>query len=169
MGTVEPSGSRSISPTASTTYVARATGAGGNAVAEARVTVTQPPPPPPPAPPALTDTEIFKSRVKDAFFDYDQYSIRPDAQAALQADAKLLNERPGIRITIEGHCDERGSEKYNLALGDRRANAAKEFLMGQGVNSSRIDSISYGKERNFCEEHNEECWQQNRRAHLVMR
>jgi peptidoglycan-associated lipoprotein len=123
----------------------------------------------PPPPPAISDSEFFSSNIKDAFFDYDQYSIRDDARVALQNDARALGVRSGIRFTIEGHCDERGSEKYNLALGDRRANAAKEFLVTQGVNSSRIDTISYGKERPFCEEHNEECWQLNRRAHLVLR
>jgi len=169
IGTVEPSGSRTVNPSASTTYMARATGPGGNAVAEARVTVTAPPAITPPPPPAISDSAFFEANVKDAFFDYDQYSIRDDARAALQADARVLGERPGIRITIEGHCDERGSEKYNLALGDRRANAAKEFMTSQGINAGRIDTISYGKERNFCEEHNEECWQLNRRAHLVMR
>jgi peptidoglycan-associated lipoprotein len=169
VGTVETSGRRSISPEASTTYLARATGPGGNAVAEARVTVTAPPPVTPPPPPAISDSEFFSSNIKDAFFDYDQYNIRADAQTALQADARALNERSGIRVTIEGHCDERGSEKYNLALGDRRANAAKEYLVSQGVSSSRMDAISFGKERQFCEEHNEQCWQLNRRAHLVMR
>jgi len=119
--------------------------------------------------PAISDSEFFSNTIKDAFFDYDQYNIRDDAREALIADAAALKQRPGIRITIEGHCDERGSERYNLALGDRRANAAKEFLVGQGIDSSRIDTVSYGKERNFCEEHTEECWQLNRRAHVVMR
>ena len=105
----------------------------------------------------------------DAFFDYDSYSIRSDARSALMNNARSLKERPGIRITIEGHCDERGSERYNLALGDRRANAAKEFLVSQGIDASRINTISYGEERGFCEESDEECWQLNRRAHLVMR
>jgi len=169
IGTVEPSGRRVISPSVSTTYMARATGPGGTAVAEARVTVTSPTAVTPPAPPAISDTEFFSANIRDAFFDLDQYNIREDAQDALRGNARLFKERPGIRFTIEGHCDERGSEKYNLALGDRRANAAKDFLVSQGVDSSRIDTISYGKEKNFCFEHNEECWQLNRRAHFVMR
>lgn len=169
VGTVEASGSRAIGPSVSTTFMARATGSGGSAVAEARVTVTAPTAVTPPPMPAISDSEFFSHNIKDAFFDYDQYNIRDDARAALQADARVLRERPGIRVTIEGHCDERGSEKYNLALGDRRANAAKDFLVSQGIDGSRIDTISYGMERNVCEQHNEECWQLNRRAHLVMR
>ncbi len=169
VGTVEPSGSREIRPSASTTYMARATGPGGTAVAEARVTVTAPSAVTPPPLPSISDSEFFSANIKDAFFDYDQYSIREDARANLQADARALKQRPSIRITIEGHCDERGSEKYNLALGDRRAGSAKDFLVSQGIDASRIDTISYGEEQNFCEEHNEECWQLNRRAHIVMR
>jgi len=169
IGMVESSGSRSISPAASTTYSARATGPGGNAVAEARVTVAAPPPVTPPPPPAISDSEFFSSNIKDALFDYDKADIRDDARVALQGDARALGQRSGIHFSIEGHCDERGSEKYNLALGDKRANAARDYLVSQGINSSRIDTISYGKERPFCEDHNEECWQLNRRAHLVMR
>jgi len=168
IGTVEPSGSRTISPAVSTTYSARATGPGGNTVAEARVTVTAPAAVIP-QPPAISDSAFFEANIKDAFFDYDQYTLREDARAALKSNARSLADRPAIRITIEGHCDERGSEKYNLALGDMRANAAKDFLVSLGISASRIDTVSYGEERPFCEEHNEECWQNNRRAHFVMR
>jgi peptidoglycan-associated lipoprotein len=154
IGMVEPSGSRTVNPPVSTTYMARATGPGGNTVAEARVTVTAPAAVTPPPLPAVTDAEFFSTRIKDAFFDYDEYNIREDARVVLQSDSRALSERSGIRITIEGHCDERGSERYNLALGDRRANAAKDFLMSQGISGSRIDTISYGKERPFCEVHN---------------
>lgn len=169
VGTVESSGSRSISPSESTTYTATASGPGGRAVAEARVTVTAPPAVTPPPEAAISDERFFMANITDAFFDYDSYAIRSDARAALMNDARSLKERPGIRITIEGHCDERGSERYNLALGDRRANAAKEFLVNQGIDASRINTISYGEERGFCEESEEECWQLNRRAHIVMR
>jgi peptidoglycan-associated lipoprotein len=168
IGTVEASGSRTVNPTASTTYSAKAKGPGGSAVAEARVTVTAPTAIIPPLP-AIADSAFFEANIKDLFFDYDQYTLREDARAAMQSNARALAERPGIRITIEGHCDERGSEKYNLALGDMRANAAKDFLVSLGISAGRIDTVSYGEERPFCEEHNEECWQNNRRAHLVMR
>jgi len=166
IGTVEASGSRSISPAESTTYSAKATGPGGSSSAETRVTVTEPPPPPPPAPRPISDQEFWEGRIKDAYFDYDKYNIRDDAREALQGDAAALAERAALKFTIEGHCDERGSEKYNLALGDRRANAARDFLTSQGVSADRIEAISYGKERPVCTEHNEECWQKNRRAHL---
>ncbi len=169
IGTVEASGSRTVSPATSTTYTARATGPGGSTTAEARVTVTAPAPVTPAAAPPLSDDEFFTSNVQDIYFDYDKYNIRDDARATLQADARALAERGTIRFTIEGHCDERGSEKYNLALGDRRANSTKEFLTGQGVPSDRIETVSYGKERPFCAEHNEDCWQKNRRAHFVRR
>jgi peptidoglycan-associated lipoprotein len=171
VGTVESSGSRMIKPMTSTTYKAKATGPDGKtAVAEARVTVTAPQAISVSAvTPTVSDAKYFEDNIKDAYFDYDQYTIRADAQTALQADARLLNARPSIRVTIEGHCDERGSEKYNLALGDRRANAARDFLVNQGISAGRIDTISYGKEKNVCEAHTEDCWQQNRRAHFVMR
>jgi peptidoglycan-associated lipoprotein len=169
IGTVEPSGSRSVSPAASTTYMARASGPGGTSVAEARVTVTPPPSVTPPPLPAISDSEFFSANIKDIFFDYDQYNIREDARVAMMSNAEALRQRSNIRITIEGHADERGSERYNLALGDRRANAAKDFLVSQGISISRIDTVSYGEERPFCQESNEECWQLNRRAHFVMR
>jgi peptidoglycan-associated lipoprotein len=166
LGAVDPSGSKQVSPTESTTYHLVAKGAGGQQEATARVTVTQPPPPPVQA--QASDEELFNQNIKDAYFDYDKYDVRADAQQALAADAQFLNAHPNIRFTIEGHCDERGSTEYNLGLGDNRANAAKQFLVQQGVAADRIRTISYGKEKPFCTEHNEQCWQQNRRAHLAM-
>lgn len=165
LGTVEASGSRSVTPAESTTYHLVAKGPGGTQEATARVTVVQPPPPPVAAGP--TDEELFARNVRDAFFDFDKYDVRPDAQQALAADAQFLVQHPGIRFTIEGHCDERGSTEYNLGLGDNRANAAKQFLVQAGVSADRIKTISYGKEKPFCTEHDETCWQQNRRAHFV--
>jgi len=168
IGAVQSSGSTSVSPTESTTYTLTATGPGGTATSTARVTVTSPPPPPAPTPaPAVSEETLFEQNIKDAFFDFNKSDIRPDATQALTSDANFLKEHPSINITIEGHCDERGSEEYNLGLGDRRANAAKNFLVNLGVAASRITTISYGKDRPFCTEHNEECWQKNRRAHLV--
>ena len=166
IGPVQPSGSQEVTPTDSTTYRLTAKGPGGTQEATARVTVTTPPPPPPPKPSA-TEEELFAQNVKDIFFDYDKYDIRPDQVGAVQADARFLNQHPNINFTIEGHCDERGSTEYNLALGDNRANAVKNALAQAGVNASRIKTISYGKEKPFCTESNEQCWQQNRRGHFV--
>jgi peptidoglycan-associated lipoprotein len=115
----------------------------------------------------MTEQQMFEQNVKDAFFDYDKYDIRPDAQQALTAGAQFLKEHPNVKFTIEGHADERGSTEYNLALGDNRAQAAKNFFVQQGIAPDRMKTISYGKEKPFCTEHTEECWQLNRRAHLV--
>jgi peptidoglycan-associated lipoprotein len=169
VGTVEASGSRTVSPSVSTTYRARATGAGGDAAAEARVTVVEAPEAVPPPARSLTDAEIWARDVKDIFFDYDQYSIRDDAQNVLSTNASVFAERAGMRVLIEGHCDERGSEKYNLALGDRRANSTKKFLVDKGVPADRLDTVSLGEERPFVEGHDEAAWAQNRRAHFVMK
>ena len=165
IGSVEPSGSRQVTPPDSTTYRLTAKGPGGTQEATARVTVSAPPPPPVAQGP--TEEELFAQNMKDAYFDYDKYDIRADAQQALAADAQFLAQHPNIRFTIEGHCDERGSTEYNLGLGDNRANAAKNALVQAGVSADRIKTISYGKEKPFCTESNEQCWQQNRRAHFV--
>jgi len=166
IGAVQPNGSQQVTPTDSTTYHLVAKGEGGTQEATARVTVNAPPPPPPPAP-TPTEEELFSQNVKDIYFDYDADNIRPDQQSLVQADAVFLNQHANIQFTIEGHCDERGSTEYNLALGDRRANTVKNALIQAGVNSSRIKTISYGKEKPFCTESNETCWQQNRRGHFV--
>ena len=166
VGPVQPSGSQTVSPTESTSYRLIARGAGGTIDATARVTVTEPPPPPAPAP-TITDEQAFAQQVKDIYFDYDKYDVRADAQPDLQANAEFLRSHPNVRITIEGHADERGSTEYNLALGDNRANAAKQALVQMGISADRIRTISFGKEKPFCTESTEECWQQNRRAHFV--
>jgi len=167
IGAVQPNGSQSVSPTDSTTYHLVAKGSGGTQEATARLTVTQPPPPPPPVQPTVTDEDLFSQNVKDVYFDYDKSDVRADQQASLQADAQFFNQHPNISFTIEGHCDERGSTEYNLALGDQRASSVKNALTSAGVNASRIKTISYGKEKPFCTESNEACWQQNRRGHIV--
>jgi peptidoglycan-associated lipoprotein len=165
LGAVQPNGSQSVTPADSTTYHLVAKGAGGTQDATARVTVTQPPPPTPQ--PTVSEEQLFSQNVKDVFFDYDSYTVRPDQQATLQADAAWLQQHPNAKFTIEGHCDERGSTEYNLALGDNRANAVKQALVQMGVAADRIKTISFGKEKPFCTESNEQCWQQNRRAHFV--
>jgi peptidoglycan-associated lipoprotein len=168
VGKVQAQGSSSVTPSDSTTYTITATGPGGTQSQTARVTVTVPPPaPPPPAPvKEVSEQDLFGQNVKDAFFDYDKSDLRPDAEQALSADANFLKEHPGAKFTIEGHCDDRGSEEYNLGLGDRRATEAKTYLINAGVSGAQISTISYGKDRPFCQDHTEECWQQNRRDHF---
>jgi peptidoglycan-associated lipoprotein len=111
--------------------------------------------------------ERFNQGVTDAFFDYDSSDIRDDARSALTRAAEFLRANPAITIQLEGHCDERGSVAYNLGLGDRRSNSARDFLVSLGISGDRITTISYGKERPFCTSADESCWQQNRRAHFV--
>jgi peptidoglycan-associated lipoprotein len=167
VGKVAPEGSTTVTPTESTTYTATATGPGGTDTATVRVTVS---PAAPPAPPAASPSmeELFRANVFDAFFDFNKSDIRPDAREALSKTSQFLRSYPNVKVVVEGHCDERGSEEYNLGLGQRRATAVKDFLVSLGVEASRIDTVSYGKERPFCTEHNEACWQQNRRGHFVM-
>jgi len=167
IGAVQASGSQSVNPSSSTTYHLVAKGAGGTQEATTRLTVTQAPPPAPAATPGPSEEDLFGQNVKDIFFDYDKSNIRPDQQAAIQADAQFLAQHPNISFTIEGHCDSRGSTEYNLALGDQRASSVKNALVASGVNGSQIKTISYGKEKPFCMEENEACWQQNRRGHFV--
>jgi peptidoglycan-associated lipoprotein len=153
---------------------------------KAPVEPVQPPPPveqkeveevPPPPPPEkeLTDEELFQMKgleevskeLKDVFFDFDKYNIRDDQVANLEYNAAYLKKWKSVRILIEGHCDERGTNEYNMALGHRRASAAKDYLVSLGVEESRIEIISYGEERPFALGHNEDAWWQNRRAHFV--
>ncbi len=109
--------------------------------------------------------EDFKVNVGDTVhFDFDKYDIRDEDRTTLQRQAAWLAKYPSVRVTVEGHCDERGTREYNLALGARRANAVKEYLVSVGVSSARIDTISYGKERPICTESSEDCWAQNRRG-----
>jgi peptidoglycan-associated lipoprotein len=134
-----------------------------------------PAPPPPPAAPAPApapvssivpgSAEDLRVNVGDTVhFDYDKYSLTDEDKATLQRQATWLQKYPAVRVTIEGHCDERGTREYNLALGARRANAVKEYLASLGVASARLDTVSYGKERPICTESNESCWAQNRRG-----
>jgi peptidoglycan-associated lipoprotein len=167
LGSVAASGSRDITPSASTTYTLTAKGAGGSVQATARVTVTAPPPPPP-VKAGPTDAELFASNVTDIYFNYDRFDIRQSDEKTLKTDADFLSAHPGFNILIAGHCDERGSEEYNMALGSSRANSVRDALVKFGIAPSRIKTISYGKEKPFCAEQNESCWQQNRRAHFSL-
>jgi peptidoglycan-associated lipoprotein len=119
------------------------------------------PPVHPPMPQAMPIPEL-----SDIFFDFDRFVIRNDAQSVLEANAGVLKSQSGEKILLEGHCDERGTSAYNLVLGERRAQAAAQYLRDLGVISSQIQITSYGKERPFCTEHSEACWQSNRRAHF---
>ena len=166
VGAVRASGSQQVTPAESTTYHLMAKGPGGTQEATARVTVTSPPPPPVTQSTA-TEEELFARTVKDIYFDYDQYDVRSDQQSAMQGDIAFLKEHATVRILIEGHCDERGSTEYNLALGDNRATAVRNALVQGGIAADRVRTISYGKERPFCTQSNEACWQQNRRGHFV--
>lgn len=171
IGSVQPNGSQTVSPQSSTTYHLTAQGPGGTAEATARLTVSAPSAPATPAPqaeaPSPTEADLFQQNVKDIYFDYDKYDIRADAQPIIAADAAFLAAHTDMKFTIEGHCDERGSTEYNLALGENRANTARDALIKAGVNADQIKTISYGKEKPFCTEQTEECWQQNRRDHFV--
>ncbi len=166
VGKVAAEGSTNVSPTQTTTYTITATGPGGTATANVDITVNAPPPPETKAAPSIAD--LFNQNIQDAYFDYDKSEIRGDARSALQKDAEFLRSYPQVSVTIEGHCDERGSEEYNLGLGQRRADAAKQYLVSLGISADRIKTMSWGKEHPFCTEHNETCWQQNRRGHFVM-
>ena len=117
-----------------------------------------PPPPAPPVPPPL----------KDVFFDFDRSVVRNEQKAALNDNAGWLKENSGAKIIVEGHCDERGTAEYNLALGERRAKAVKDYLVGAGIAPDRVSTISYGKERPFVLGHDESAWKWNRRAHFVL-
>jgi peptidoglycan-associated lipoprotein len=168
IGKVDPSGSTKVTPSESTTYRLVAKNDSGMKDATARITVT-----PAAAPPTTTttsnesDASLFSQNMKDVFYAYDSYEITPESQAVIQADARFLQQHPSMTFLIEGHCDERGSIEYNLTLGEYRANAAKNALVQAGVSATRIRTISYGKEKPFCNESTESCWQQNRRAHFV--
>jgi len=168
IGKVDPTGTRKVTPSESTTYRLLAKNDSGTKEATARVTVTPAPPPPTTSKVSTeSDSQLFSQNMKDVFYAYDSYEITPEYQAVIQSDAGFLQQHPNMSFLIEGHCDERGSIEYNLTLGEYRANAAKQALVQQGVSATRIRTISYGKEKPFCTDSTESCWQQNRRAHFV--
>jgi peptidoglycan-associated lipoprotein len=173
LGQIAANGMRQVFPANTTTYTLTATGGGGSLTRSATVTVTAPPPPPPPPPkaPVISGAELLSREAQDAYFDYDKSDLRDDARQALTRDADLLKRifqtDPNFKVVIEGNCDERGSAEYNLGLGDRRASAAKDFLVQLGVPADRLTTISYGKERPVCTEATEDCYQRNRHDHLA--
>ena len=163
IGAVPSSGTQTVSPTQTTDYHLVARGLGGSTDATAHVMVGSG---------ATTgelggetvDDATFHTNVQDIFFDYDSYDVTQDAASTLSADAAWLNQHADVKIVIGGYCDERGSNEYNLTLGESRASSVKNALVQAGIASSRIRVISYGKEKPFCTESTEECWQKNRRA-----
>jgi peptidoglycan-associated lipoprotein len=168
VGSVAPEGSSKVSPTDSTTYTITATGPGGSADQSLRITVSAA------APPAAVDNtptetvdQMFARGMHDAYFDYNEASLRPDAKDALSQSAVFLRTHADINIIVEGYCDERGTTEYNLGLGQKRSDAVKQFLESLGIPANRIATTSFGKEKPFCMEHTESCWQQNRRGHFV--
>ena len=171
LGQVQESGSRQIFPSADTVYTLTATGPGGSASATASVSIRVHSASRMPDQATRNRIQELLDRIQDAYFDYDKHNLRPDAETALAADAKTLGEilkqYPYYKLTVQGYCDERGSEEYNLALGEKRADQAKEYLASLGVPGSQLKTISYGKERPVCTAHDEDCWQKNRRAHIT--
>ena len=179
IGQVNVNGTQTVSPSNSTNFHLIAKGDGGTTEANVRVTVRVAS-----APVASTTFDpnangagaggdgtsdaAFHAAVQDAFFDYDSFDLRPDAQQAAVSAAAYLVQHPNLRVLVGGYCDERGSAEYNLALGENRANAAKTALVSAGVADARIRVISYGKEKQFCTEANESCWQENRRAQFTI-
>jgi peptidoglycan-associated lipoprotein len=115
-----------------------------------------------------SEEELFAKNVKDVYFDFNNADLRQDQHPAAQNDGNFLAQHSGLKVVIEGHCDDRGSEEYNLALGDSRANSLKNTLIAQGVSADRIKMVSYGKEHPFCSQDSDECWQQNRRDHVSL-
>jgi peptidoglycan-associated lipoprotein len=173
IGPVNVNGTQTVAPSNSTNFHLTAKGDGGTVEANVRVTVRVPVAPTVPAntgslPGDMGSDEEFHKNVQDAFFDYDSFDLRPDAQSAISQAASYLAAHPAIKVVIGGYCDDRGSAEYNLALGENRANAARSALVSAGVAPTRLRVISYGKEKQFCTEENEACWQENRRAQFTI-
>jgi peptidoglycan-associated lipoprotein len=138
----------------------------------------KPAPPPPPTEPALTEEQLFAKKtveqlnaekpLADVFFDLDEATIREDAKGPLQRNSAWMKKWASVQIIVEGHADSRGSSEYNLALGSRRGDAVKQYMVGLGVAANRVTVISKGKEQPFCSQEEESCWQQNRRGHFIV-
>ncbi|HEY0797120.1 MAG TPA: OmpA family protein [Acidisarcina sp.] len=174
IGAVPTSGTRSVTPAESTSYQLTARGDGGTADASVRVTVTAAAAgtPAPASDISSSDMSIddsaFHQNVQDIFYDYDSYEVNAESQAIISKDAAFLAAHPKLKILVGGYCDERGSTEYNIALGENRANSAKVALIAAGVAPDRVRTVSYGKEKQFCSDHAESCWQQNRRAQFAV-
>jgi peptidoglycan-associated lipoprotein len=171
IGDVPVNGTQTVSPSNSTNFHLVASNSGGTTEASVRVTVRIPVQPTAPTGDSAGDMgsdAAFKAHVQDIFFDYDSYALRPDAQTTIAATASYLTAHPAIKVLIGGYCDDRGSAEYNITLGENRANSAKTALVAAGVAASRIRVVSYGKERQFCTDEDEACWQQNRRDQFTI-
>jgi len=173
IGQVNNNGTQTVSPSNSTNFHLLAKGDGGTTEANVRVTVRVPTVPTAPAGDnsmngGPVSDAAFHAAVQDMFFDYDSFDLRPDAQSTASQASAFMVAHPDLRILIGGYADERGSAEYNLALGENRANAAKTALVTAGVAPTRIRVVSYGKEKQFCTESNESCWQENRRAQFTI-
>ncbi len=167
MGDVPTSGTKTVTPAASTTYHLVASGSGGTAEDDARVTVTAAAAAAS-GTPSMSAEEAFRANMRDIFFDYDKYNVRNDAESTLSRDAAFLSSHPGLKIIIGGYCDERGSDEYNLALGQNRAEYTRNALVSDGIAANRIRIVSYGKEKPFCTQSTDACWQENRRAGFAL-
>ncbi len=173
IGNVPLQGSRTVTPKVSTLFTATAQGGGKTATAQAEIKVQEKPAPPPPPPVQekeanVTIEELFSSKIKDVFFEYDRYELSQDAVNILYANASFLREHAELNFVIGGHCDERGTAEYNLALGERRAKVVRDFLVNLGIEPKRITGISYGEEKPFATGNTEEAYMQNRRAHFSL-
>ena len=177
LGDVAVNGTQTVSPANSTNFHLVAKGDGGTAGANVRVTVRVPTVP---SSAGATGSgqgtgegdsgsdAAFHAAVQDLFFGYDSYDISAESEGNVSAAARYLNAHPAMKVLIGGYCDDRGSAEYNISLGENRANAARDALVSAGVAAARIRVVSYGKEKQFCTEENESCWQQNRRAQFMV-
>jgi peptidoglycan-associated lipoprotein len=165
IGEVPVNGTQTVSPSSSTNFHLVAKNDGGTTEANVRVTVRVPEVPAAPADNSsdMGSDAIFHAKVQDIFFGYDSFDLTPQADSSITSAAAYLNANPAIKILIGGYCDDRGSAEYNITLGENRANAAKTALVSAGIAGNRIRVVSYGKEKQFCSEETESCWQQNRR------
>ncbi|MGH9455372.1 MAG: peptidoglycan-associated lipoprotein Pal [Terriglobia bacterium] len=172
LGKQQAEGSTTATPQESTSYTLSVTGSSGSGTCTARVTVT----PPVAQTGSVSESNLppggagaaSASPLQDIYFDFNQSTLRPEAEQTLTQNASYLKGHPDAKVRIEGYCDQRGSEEYNLGLGDRRATAAKNYLANLGISADRVATLSYGKDKPFCTETTDECYQQNRRDHLVL-